>query len=257
MPVSILSERAGVERWRRAGAPALRLICCGHAGAGAAAYQPWPAALPASVEVCALRLPGREQLIGTPAFRRLPPLLDWALRVLQPLLDIPFVLFGHSLGALVAFEFARLLRRRGLAAPRALLVSGFRAPHLPPREPAVAAWPDDEFIRYVTQMEGTAAAAFAHAELRALILPALRADFEVLERYEHAHEPPFDFPVHVFGGADDPLVPPQDLAPWAEHTRARCPVHLLPGHHFYLQAQREALLHEVRAALAAPPREAP
>lgn len=201
--------------------------------------------------MCALRLPGREQLVAAPCLDRLEPVLDWALDALAPLLDVPFALFGHSLGALIAFEFMRTLRRRGLPMPHALLVSGRRAPHLPPREPPVASLPDAEFIAHVTRMSGTPPEAFAHPELRALILPALRADFAVLEHYSFAVEPPLALPLHVYGGAEDPLVPPADLAAWNVHTTGPCTVRVFPGHHFYLQTQRDALLQAVRAALSA------
>lgn len=257
MSAALPGVRAGVECWRRDRRPRQRLVCFAHAGAGAAAYQPWPAALPEAIEVYALRLPGREQLVATPCLDRLEAVLDWALGVLTPLLDVPFALFGHSLGALIAFEFARRLRRSGLPMPHALLVSGRRAPHLPPREPPVAAMPDAEFIAHVTRMSGTPPEAFAHPELRALILPALRADFAVLEHYSYAAEPPFALPLHVYGGTEDPLVPPEDLAAWSVHTTGPCTVRVFPGHHFYLQTQRDALLQAVRAALDATARRQP
>lgn len=242
---------ASVECWRRSVMPSRRLLCFPHAGAGAAAFQSWPAALPSDVQVCALRLPGREQLVSVAPFEHMAPLIDWAVESLEPWLALPFVVFGHSLGALIAFEFSRALRSRGLPAPRALLVSAHRAPQLPRNQPPVAELPEADFIAHLTQMEGTPAAAFEHAELRALLLPALRSDFRVLEGYEYASEPPFEFPIQAWGGAHDPLVPAADLQPWAAHTRAAYRVRVFAGRHFYLHSERDAMLRELRVVLAA------
>ncbi len=241
-----MNRHQAVECWSQSGPTAQRLICFAHAGAGAAAFQSWSAALPAQVEVCALRLPGRERLIGETPFQQLAPLIDWAVEILTPLLARPFVLFGHSLGALIAFEFARELRHRKLPAPQGLLVSGHGAPQLPRRETPLAELSDTEFMTRVEALEGTRLTeAFAHPELRALILPVLRADFAILENYAYTAEAPFEFPVRAYGGADDPLVSAEDLALWVEQTRGSFSRHVFPGHHFYLQAQREVLLHEI------------
>jgi len=238
-----------VECWTRSGSVAQRLICFPHAGAGAAAFQAWSALLPPHIELCALRLPGREQLVrGTP-FQRLAPLIDWAIDVLTPMLAHPCVFFGHSLGALIAFDLARELRRRKLPSPQGLLVSGHRAPQLPRRQPPLAGLPDSEFIARVEALGGTPVTeAFAHPELRSLILPALRADFAILENYTYTDAPPFEFSLCIYGGADDPLVPVEDLAPWAEQTRGTFSRRVFPGDHFYLQTQRDALLQEISDA---------
>ena len=241
--------RQAVECWSRGGPTAQRLICFAHAGAGAAVFQSWPAVLPAQIEVCALRLPGRERLIGEAPFQRLAPLIGWAIEALTPLLLRPFMLFGHSLGALIAFEFARELRRRSLPSPQGLLVSGHGAPQLLRREPPLAGLSDIEFMARVEALEGTnLTEAFAHPELRVLILPALRADFSILENYAYTAEAPFEFPLRAYGGADDPLVLAEDLALWVEQTRGSFSRHVFPGHHFYLQAQREVLLREISHA---------
>jgi len=242
-------KKLALERWCRGSQPGCRLICFTHAGAGAAAYQPWPALLPDNVEVCAIRLPGRERLISEQPFHSMVPLVDWVRNLIQPLLSCPFVVFGHSFGALVAFEIARSLRRHALPEPSHLLVSGHRAPHLPRTEPKVAAWPDTEFSAYVERMDGMSAAVLAHPELRTLVLPTLRADFAVIESYEYSPEPPLGIPVRAFGGAHDPLVPVRDLAPWNTHTRGPFMSRVFPGGHFYLHEQRDALLREIADTL--------
>lgn len=225
---------------------AQRLICFAHAGAGAAAFQSWSALLPPKMELCALRLPGREQLVGGAPFQRLPPLIDWAIEVLTPMLVHPYVLFGHSLGALIAFEFARELRCRNLPSPKALLVSGHGAPQLPRSLPPLAGLPDTEFITRVEALGGTSVTeAFAHPELRLLILPALRADFAIIENYVYKDSAPFEFSLCIYGGTNDPLVPVENLSPWADQTRGTFTRCVFPGDHFYFQPQREALLQEI------------
>jgi len=239
-----------VECWSRGNAIRQRLICFAYAGAGTVAFQSWAMSLQVEVEVCAVRLPGRERLIGEAPFQRLAPLIEWTVEVLGPRLTVPYVLFGHSFGALIGFEFARELRRRGLPAPQSLLVSGHRAPHLPRLEPPIAGLSDAEFIARIEEIEGTVTEVFAYPELRELILPALRADFSVLENYTFIPEAPFEFPLRAYRGAEDPLVPTKDLALWAGLTRASFSTHVFPGNHNYLEAQREALLNEISAELA-------
>ncbi|MCP4980611.1 MAG: thioesterase [Gammaproteobacteria bacterium] len=237
--------RYSVECWNRSNTIKQRLICFAYAGAGTVVFQSWAMALQQEVEVCAVRLPGRERLIGEAPFQRLAPLIEWAVEVLGSRLTLPYALFGHSFGALIAFEFARELRRRGLPAPQSLLVSGYGAPQLPRRESPIAGLSDAEFMARIEEIEGTVTEVFAHPELRELILPALRADFSVLENYRYIPEAPFEFPLCAYSGAEDPLVPAGDLALWAELTRANFSRRVFPGNHNYLEIQREALLSEI------------
>jgi medium-chain acyl-[acyl-carrier-protein] hydrolase len=250
MSMQASNLRHCVECWSRGNTIKQRLICFAYAGAGTVAFQSWAMALQAEVEVCAVRLPGRERLIREAPFQRLAPLIEWAVEVLGSRLTLPYVLFGHSFGALIAFEFARELRRRGLPAPQSLLVSGHGAPQLPRREPPIAGLSDAEFIARIEEIEGTVTEVFAHPELRELILPALRADFSVLENYTFLPEAPFEFPLRAYSGAQDPLVPTKDLALWAGLTRASFSTRVFPGNHNYLEVQREALLGEISDELA-------
>jgi medium-chain acyl-[acyl-carrier-protein] hydrolase len=152
---------------------------------------------------------------------------------------VPFALFGHSMGALVSFELARRLD----AEPDHLFVSARRAPHLPERMPPIAHLPDPEFVAAVQRRyAGIPQAVLESPDLLELLLFRLRADFEVLETYEHRRGVPLGCPISVFGGREDTTVSEADLAGWSEHTRSQVRTRVLSGPHLFLQEQRQAIL---------------
>ena len=182
----------------------LRLFCFPHAGGGALTYRMWPEALPADVEVCAVQLPGRDGRIEDPAIDNLDALVDALVPELLPLLDRPFALFGHSMGAMISFEVARRLRARQLAVPQRMFVSGRRAPQLPPEdERRTFDLPKDEFVEELGRLNGTPREVLEHPELLELLLPILRADFSVCQTYVYAPGEPLDVPITVLGGLED------------------------------------------------------
>src|SRR6187397_2335302 len=124
----------------------LRLFCLPHAGAGASVFARWSRALPPAIKVRALQLPGRESRLREPPASGMSPLVGELADTIAPVLDRPFAIFGHSMGALIGFELARELRRRGRPGPRHLLMSGLRAPDRPSRLPPLAALPDAAFL---------------------------------------------------------------------------------------------------------------
>src|SRR6185503_6634544 len=156
---------------------------------------------------------------------------------MRPLLDRPFVLFGHSLGALVAFELARALRRASLPQPVHLVVSSCEAPPLSPTVPPLHTQPDAALIARLQRLNGTSPALLAH--------PEFRKDLELIETYLFEPEPPLAVPLTAFGGLED-TVPREALEGWRVHTARFGGARLFPGDHFYLNTQRELLF----AALA-------
>ncbi len=226
----------------RAGAR-LRLFCFPFAGGGASTYRGWPASLPAAIEVCPIQLPGRASRFHEPPFRRAGELVRAAADGLEPLMDRPFALFGHSMGALVVFELARELRRRGRRGPVLLAVSGHHAPQRPDPEPPISQLPDDEFVAALRERyDGIPAEVLAEPELLELVLPALRADVMVLESYVHRPEAPLECPISCFGGEGDRQVSLADLEAWGEMTRDSCRVRRFPGGHFFLDSAAASLL---------------
>jgi medium-chain acyl-[acyl-carrier-protein] hydrolase len=216
----------------------LQLVCLPYAGGSAAEFWSWPTLLPEGVEVLAVQLPGRANRLAEPPFSRMGPLVDALVDAVRPQLHGAFALFGHSMGALIAYELARRLR----PAPVRLYLSGHRAPQLPPRDRPVHALRDDQVIDELRRLNGTPDELLGERELRELVLPAVHADFAVAETYEHAAGPRLGVPIIALGGSEDHLVPLKDLEAWAELTDSWCRVQLVPGDHFYLRTGRAALL---------------
>jgi len=227
----------------------LRLLCIPYAGGGAAVFRMWGRALPQTIEVCSIQPPGRENRLTETPFMRIEPLVAELVHILRPMLDMPFALFGHSMGALIAFELARQLRREDLPAPVHLLVSGHRAPQLPPLHTPTFALPEPAFIGELRRLSGTPEAVLNEPELMALIIPLLRADFAVCETYTYADDEPLAIPISAFAGTDDAEVSPEHILPWQIQTRERFNFKLFPGDHFYLNSDPQALLQTIEQEL--------
>jgi medium-chain acyl-[acyl-carrier-protein] hydrolase len=223
-----------------------RLFCFPYAGGGAAVYRGWPADLPADLEVCPVQLPGREGRLREAPFTRPAPLIQALADALASYWgELPFAFFGHSMGAMLSFELARELRRRGQPQPVHLFASGRRAPQQRPREEDIHDLPEAEFIAKLRELNGTPEEVLQHAELMKLVAPVLRADFAVNETYAYTEEPPFDFAISAFGGLADSEVTREDLAAWQIHTRARFRLRMLPGDHFFLHGARKLMAEAV------------
>ncbi|MBN2003123.1 MAG: alpha/beta fold hydrolase [Anaerolineae bacterium] len=219
-----------------------RLFCFPYAGGGAAGFYRWPEYLPADVEVCAIRAPGRESRSQEPPLTDFTTFIETLVAAIRPLLDRPFAFFGHSLGALVAFEVTRRLRREGAPLPERLLVSAYRAPQLPGRYALIHDLPADAFLQGVLKYGGIPSAVMENAELLEAMLPALRADFALAETYDYIAEPPLPCPISVFNGSEDGHITQEELAAWNAQTQATAAFHSFPGGHFYLNDARKDLL---------------
>jgi len=212
-------------------------------------YRSWADDLGEGVEVRAVRLPGRESRLMEPAFDRVEPLVEALIEALSARLQAPYALFGHSMGALVAFELTRELRRRSGPAPAHLFLSGRSAPRYPDPARAVHLLPESEFIEYLRTLNGTPEAVLANAEMRELFLPTLRADFAVCARYRYRVEPPLEVPITVFGGSGDFERAPELLEDWKRETSASFGMHMLPGDHFFVRTAKPLLLSLLRREL--------
>ncbi len=228
-----------------------RLICFPHAGGDATAYHAWAAALPAHIELAAVRLPGRGARLRDPAFTRLEPLLAVLRPALAPLSDKKLALFGHSLGGLLAFELARAWQAEGGPTIEHLFVSGSRAPMVPSPHAPLHTQPDSVLRDYLSAQGGTPPELLAHAELMALMLPILRADLAIRENYTFAPGPMLTCPITALGGEADANNPAEALLPWQAHTSGAFRLRLWPGGHFYLHAQAAAVVATIADALPA------
>lgn len=221
---------------------AVRLYCFPHSGGSAGEYVRWADQLP-EIEVWGVQLPGRGSRSGETPFTRMRPLVDALVEEVS--FRAPFAFFGHSLGALVAFEVARALRERGREQPGWLFLSAYRAPHLPRRVAPKSHLDDEQLLDALERTYGGMAAELREdPEMRELILPGLRADIELVESARHEVGAPLDCPMTGIGGAEDDACLPEELEPWRAHTTGSFDLRVLPGGHFYLREKeaRDTLL---------------
>lgn len=213
------------------------LFCLPYAGGSAMRiYGRWQRQLPAHVEVVPVEIPGRGSRIAETPLTSVDAIARDVVGTLVDRIDRPYALFGHSLGALVAFELARRLEHLHGRPATHLTVSGHRAPHLPPPVEGQYDYtlPDPEFKQRLRELAGTPEEVLAHEELLELVIPILRADFEAADTYRWRPGPRLSCPITVYGGADDPEAPPQLLPPWSTLTSGPGDVRVLPGGHFFL-----------------------
>jgi medium-chain acyl-[acyl-carrier-protein] hydrolase len=196
-----------------------------------------------------VQLPGRGRLLKERPATRYDELLPALSSALAPHLDRPFAFFGHSMGATIAFELARRLRRERGLLPAHLFASGSPAPQLPDRHPRTFDLPEPEFIEELRQLNGTPREVLEHPELMELMLPVLRADFELVQTYRYTDAPPLECPVTALGGEQDSLVPREDLEAWRALTSADFDLRMVPGDHFFLQTSQQAVLRVVSEVL--------
>jgi surfactin synthase thioesterase subunit len=231
----------------RGASPRHRLVCFPHAGAGGAVYHAWADRFhEQGIELWALQPPGRGARLSEPPCLSLDSLLSMIvprLREIPP----PYSFFGHSLGALVAFEAACALRDIGAVQPTRLYVSGLEAPCVRRLiEPPVHGLEDRAFIDAVaTRYGGIPDEVLAHEELLELVLPALRADLTIVETYTHRTRAPLDLPIAAYVGEDDASVRLDAWAEWRQHTSRGLAKKIFSGGHFYLQTHRDALIDDV------------
>jgi medium-chain acyl-[acyl-carrier-protein] hydrolase len=228
----------------------LRLFCFPYAGGAAMIYRDWPAHLPSSVQVIGVELPGRGGRSREPALVNLSSVVEVLADEIDSLLDRPFAFFGHSMGALIAFELARHLRRRGQREPLLLLASGSGAPQTPEKASITYNLPDDEFIAELQRIDGTPKEALEHRELMELVVPLLRADFQLIQTHLSKIEAPLSFPITAFGGLQDGNVRRDTLLGWKEQTSSSFVLRMLPGDHFFIRSSQGVLLRLISRELA-------
>ncbi|MBD2773047.1 thioesterase II family protein [Iningainema tapete] len=221
----------------------MRLFCFPYAGGRSLIFRSWFNSLPKSIEVCPIELPGRGTQIGIAPFSQLEPLVSALAPALLPHLDKPFAFFGHSMGALVCFELARLLRKQYSLEPIHLFVSGQGAPQIPDPDRSIHTLNEPEFIEKLRSLNATPKAVLENTELmQLLIIPVLRADFAVAETYVYTAEPPLNCPITAFGGLQDSEVSGSELQGWQEQTNAAFSLQMFKGDHFFIHSAQSLVL---------------
>ncbi|HEY0139089.1 MAG TPA: thioesterase domain-containing protein, partial [Nannocystis sp.] len=236
--------------------PRLRLICFPHSGAGPTAFLPWRGKLPADVAALAVQLPGRWERLTEHPLTRMDRLLEQLLPALTPLLKSPFAFFGVSMGALVAHALTCALRRAGHPLPAHLFVAAYPAPHLPNpllrhRDVLREALRDDSGAHPALRRLGLIPEALQGPDTLRLLLPALRADFELVLHHEPREEPPLSVALTALGGREDPEVSREQLAAWLSHTAGDFALRMLPGGHLCFRTHPDATLAAIAPTLHA------
>jgi medium-chain acyl-[acyl-carrier-protein] hydrolase len=229
----------------------IRLFCLPHAGSGTAAFYRWKRLLAPEIQVCPIHLPGRERRLAEPLLDHATTLVSELLNATASLLDQPYAIFGHSMGSLMAYEWASQIAVAGLPAPSWLFVSGRNAPQINPAHREIHKLSDTAFADELGSRYGGMPDDFlGDVELRKLFLPILRADLKLVETYRYDSTRLLACPISASAGDDDRSVSDSGLAAWANVTCAQTEVTRYPGDHFYHLAQgQDALLRAIETRL--------
>lgn len=243
--MSTTSQRDGMwlRTYRAVPEPRHRLVCLPHAGGTAAFFHPWTELVPLGVELLAVRYPGRLDRLSEPFIEDMDELADAVADALVPLLDRPISLFGHSMGSSVAYEVALRLETRHGFTPSRVFVSGRLAPHVSQHDDEdFDHSTDDELVVAVRKLGNGDGGAFDIPELREFILPALRADYRLINTYRPTEPVKITAPMVGYAGLSDSGCPIDGMKAWSELTLGGFELRVFPGDHFFLVPEREALL---------------
>jgi medium-chain acyl-[acyl-carrier-protein] hydrolase len=234
--------------------PTLRLFCCHYAGGSASFCNGWTKFLPQGIEIVSVQLPGREERFHEPFVTDMAALIAELAPAVRPYLRVPFAIFGHSMGAMVAYELSCELQRQFRTAPRIFFASGRQAPHFPEKDAPIHGLPDEDFCAAFLQRHATQnlQSLFADQEIRQMFVPQLRADMALVERYRSnpAKSVKLSCPVIALDcqqGAG--CVDGHELAGWREHTSGPFKVYRFPGDHFFIDSAKTDVLAVIGAEL--------
>ncbi|CAM3691039.1 Linear gramicidin dehydrogenase LgrE [Vibrio aerogenes CECT 7868] len=236
----------GASKWLKTFVPrpdaSLRLICLPHAGGGASAYATWARLLPEHTELVAVQLPGREDRLAEPMIDSMTALVKILMPHLLRLNDKPYVLFGHSMGAVIAYEICQMMVKTAQQPPAHLIISGREAPRLS-RNDNLHLVPDQALIEAIIRLEPQSKAVFDHPELAAISLPVIRNDYRLINGYQYQPDSQMlTLPLTAISGDDDPELLPGDMPAWQDVTDGHFSWHRFSGGHFYLKPHREGVV---------------
>jgi len=223
-----------------------RLFLFPYAGGAPSSFAKWTTEFPSNIDVCIIHYPGRGSRFNESLIKDSFVLVEEIANAIQPELDKPFFFFGHSFGAVLAFEVARRISPQ----PQILFVSACGAPHVPNPNRPIHTLSDSEFIKSLQEFNGLPAEAVNNAELMELLLPVLRADFEAVENYQYtSSEHRLDCPIVAFGGADDSHVDRTRLDAWEYHTNDSFKSKIFQGDHFFITTARQSVIDSMKTEI--------
>ena len=229
-----------------------RLFCFPYAGAGPSVFREWAADVPEGFAITAIQLPGREKRLAETPHTNLEEVVRELAGALPRYVTQPFAFFGHSMGALVSFELARQLRNAGGPHPEHLFVSAHRAPSVPDADAPIHQLPEPVLIEELRRMNGTPKGILDNTEVMRVLLPAIRADFQICETYVYKAEEPLPCPITVFGGLQDREVRNGDLPVWRNETRGLFRLQMFPGGHYFIREFRTPVVKSIVQDLKRP-----
>lgn len=228
----------------------LKLLCLPYAGSSSAIFRDWVPALAPAISVVPIELPGRGARRSQPCFTTVEQAVNSLVKEVSPHFNGPYALFGHSMGALIAYELCRSIAKLGISPlPTRLFVSGCPAPHTRITTREKSALPDNEFIEELRQLKGTPSEILDDPQLMKILMPMLRSDFHLVETYKHASGPLVDCPVTVLAGSADVDMTHEAIDGWREVCARQLNTHVLPGDHFFLHSSKDLLLSKIRSDL--------
>jgi surfactin synthase thioesterase subunit len=228
-----------VREFRQAPPSDIRLVILPHAGGAANFYLRMARALAPAAHVLAVQYPGRQDRLAERCIDDITELVDQVFAELTRWADRPMALFGHSMGAVVAYEVARRFAREVDGIPCHLFVSGRNAPS---RQVPPLPLDDAGIVAELRQLNGTDPQLLEDQEIRRMVLPALRGDYRALMSYTYEPGAMLTCPVTAMVGADDPKATVDDVRAWRDHTSGAFDVHTFPGDHFYVAARQTEMI---------------
>ena len=227
----------------------IRLFCFHYGGGSASAFRRWSEDIIYDAELIAIQLPGREERFNEPLLDGILQVVDNLCKNFHNYLDRPFIFFGHSIGAVIAFEFIRALRKKGITQPKHLIVSGAKAPQAPLKKQPIHALANAKFIEELRKYNGIPEYIINNKELMSIFLPTIRADFCISETYKYVNESPLALPITALGGLSDDTFYLDDLLKWKEQTNAFFKSYLLAGDHFFINTSYKEVIQIINKIL--------
>lgn len=223
-----------------------RLFCFPYSGGSAAAFQPWEALLPDDIELVAIRLPGHSGRLSESLLTSVAEMADSLVPAITAWLDRPYLVYGHSLGAVVAFELLHALEARRLPLPHHFYCAARRAPHAPPRIGPIHEYPPEQFTSELRRLKGTPELLLADASLMEFFVPILRADLKAAYLYHREPDVKLGCSASAFCGSRDHVVVQEDMAGWCEHFNEPPAFRVFDGGHFFLDDNRASVVEAIR-----------
>ncbi len=229
----------------------VRLFCFPYAGGGASVFFNWIENISNEIELCMVKLPGRENRFNEKPYRRISDLINDLTPAILPVLNMPFMFFGHSLGAHISFYMSRYLRKYNLPLPTHIFISGARAPHLPEKPDALHyTMEEKEFIDKLIKFGGMVDEVLHNRDLLDMVLPVLRADIEMLNTMKYTEDEPLDCSITSLWGMSDKRVSREDAEAWNAHTSKDFNLKMIQGKHLFINTNLDEVINIINQEVA-------